>query len=125
MDRLKTWKMKPLRNSGENSVLFTFYGSLYRAAVLTAAFALVMTVATRYTGRVDTGVQVSCAVVHNSLENQQQHIEKTSFTWIFPLAGFDKLKPSTLVSKVFESDELQVKSLHSSDLYIRPPPFFS
>lgn len=101
------------------------YRSLYQAAVLTAAFALVMTVATRYTDHVDPGVQVSCAVVHHSLENKQQHVEKTSFTWIFALASFDKLKPSTSMSPVIQRDELQVRSFSSSDLYIRPPPSFS
>jgi len=117
--------MKPVSNSGESGLPFLVYRSLYQAAVLTAAFALVMTVATRYTDHVEPGVQVSCAVVHHGLENKQQHIEKTSFTWFFSLSGFDKLKPSRLVSKVVHSDELQVKSLHSSDLFTRPPPFFS
>jgi hypothetical protein len=125
MNRLKTWKMKPIRNSGEISVPRVVYRSFYRAAVLTAAFALVMTVATRYTGQVDTGAQVSGAVVHHSLENKQQHIEKTSFTGIFPLAGFEKLKPSTWASQVIQSDELQVKNLYSSDLFSRPPPSLS
>ena len=124
MNRLKTWKIKPTRNSGDSSVLFTLYRSLYQAAVLTAALALVMTVATRYTDHVDAGAQVSCAVVHHSLENQQQHVEKTSLVWIFPPSSFGTLKPSTLAARVIQQDHLRLTNLASPGLYSRPPPSF-
>ncbi len=105
-------------------MLFTLYRSLYQASVLTAALALVMTVATRYTDHVDAGVQVSCAVVHHSLENKQQHVEKTRFVWIFPPASFETLKPSTLAGRVIQHNQLRVTELSIPDLYSRPPPSF-
>ena len=90
--------------------------------MLAAIFALVITVVTRYTGQAEPGAQVSGSVVHHSVENKQQRIEKSSFTWIVPLANFDRLKLSTFLSHVIPNDEMQVKNVYSSDVCVRPPP---
>ena len=98
--------------------------SLRNAAVLMVAFALMLAVATRYTEYSDTGTQISGPVVHRTLENKRQHIEKTSLIWLFALADVVRLKPPP-TPQVAIVDAPVTKVLYGEDLYNRPPPFLS
>lgn len=97
---------------------------LRNAAVLMVAFALVLAVATRYTDYSDTGTQNSGPVVHRTLENKRQHIEKTTFIWLAPLANLVRLKPPA-APQVANIDVPVVHVPYGEDLYNRPPPFLS
>jgi hypothetical protein len=89
-----------------------------------AAFALMLAVATRYTEYSNIGALNNGSVVHRTLENKRQHIEKTSFVWLIVLANLVILKPPA-TPRVAIIDAPIVKVLYGEDLYNRPPPFLS
>lgn len=95
--------------------------SFRNAAILMVAFALILAVATRYTDYSNTGGQNSGPVVHRSLENKRQHIEKTSFVWLVALTNLIRLKPPVTAQIAVISTPF-IKVPYGDDLYNRPPP---
>jgi hypothetical protein len=123
MNKLNDWRTRPAPLTGE-FLPAKLHSSLRTAAVLMAAFALMVAVATRYTEYSNTGALNSGSVVHRTLENKRQHIEKTSFVWLIVLANLVRLKPPA-TPRVAIIDAPIIKVLRGEDLYNRPPPFLS
>jgi hypothetical protein len=124
MNKLNNWRTTPAPLTRGEFLPVKLHASLRNAAVLMAAFALMLAVATRYTEYSDTGAQNSGPVVHRTLENKRQHIEKTSFVWLVVLANLVRLKPPA-TPQVAIIDAPIIKVLYGEDLYNRPPPFLS
>jgi hypothetical protein len=122
MNRFKNLKTRPATQTGFLSA--ELRGSLRNAAVWMVAFALMLAVTTRYTDYSNTGTQNRGSVVHRTLENKRQHIEKTSFVWLVALTNLVRLKPPA-TPRVTIVNPPTVKLLYGEDLYNRPPPFLS
>lgn len=122
MNRFKSWSTRPATQTGFLSA--ELRGSLRSAAVLLVAFALMLAVTTRYTDYSNTGIQNSGSVVHRTLENKRQHIEKTSFVWLVALTNLVRFKP-TATPRVAIVNAPTIKVLYVGNLSNRPPPFLS
>jgi hypothetical protein len=93
--------------------------------VVAVTFALAFAVATRFTDYSSLVAHTTRSVAQYDLGTKRQHIDKSTFTWIFSLADCSRLELPPLERRLALPHIPLFKVLDNQSLYNRPPPVSS
>ena len=125
MNRSKTGRVQI---TGEARAVFTGVAqkcTCHNAAVVVLTFALAFAVATRFTDYSSLVPHSTRSVAQYDLGSKRQHIDKSSFTWMFSLAACPLLELPPIEPRVALPQVRFSKFVYSEQLYNRPPPVIS
>lgn len=116
------------QTTGDGHIVFARFGqkcTCHNAAVVVVTFALAFAVATRFTDYSSLVPHTTRSVAQYDLGSKRQHIDKSTFTWMFSLAVCSLLELPPVEPRVALPQVRLSKFVYSEQLYNRPPPAIS